>query len=282
MKKELFIILFICMSFLGCTKKNTNNTQVTVIEDTDNNLKIQNELETEEKNIPDIDIESREYYRINSPEGLRVRESPSLNSNIIDKYPDNYVVFVRNINNDLVEIDGIKSYWVEISHNTDPTGWVFGGYLKPSESFPSDALGVNDYRYTDYKYSYGEFTPSVIDSNWESFYIFSKDYVGEPQQFDLDAYDMYTNITYDTYKIFTGLYKDKQGNEGYFIVKTDLEEKTVLDKLVQDSNDSHYIVFLKPWSSDSEYLSVGRRFESECMYYISKNKLSEKIQFTDY
>ena len=109
----------------------------------------------------------------------------------------------------MVEIDGIKSYWVQISHNNDPRGWVFGGYLKPTEDFPPDSLGVNEYRYTDYKSAYGEFTPSIIDSNWESFYVFSKDYIGEPQQFDLDAYDMYTSITYDDYKIFTGLFKVK-------------------------------------------------------------------------
>ena len=267
MEKKVLIILFICMSFWGCSKKTSNNTEL---------------AEIEKEEIPDVDITCREYYRINSPEGLRVRESASLNSNVINKYPDNFIVLVCSVDENIVEIDGIKSYWVEVSHNTNPLGWVFGGYLKPIEKFPTGSLDVNDYHYTDYKSSYGEFTPSVIDDNWESFYVFFKDYVGEPQQFYLDAYDMYTNITYDNYKIFTGLYKDKQGNEGYFIVKTDLEEKNVLDKLIQKSNNSHYIVFLKPWAPDSEYISVGRRFESEAGYYISKNKLSEELHWKDY
>lgn len=270
------------MFVFGCTKKNTNNAVISIAEPLDNNLTVQDELESEEKQKTDIDIKSREYYRINSPEGLRVRESPSLDSSIINKYPDNYIVFVRTVDFNVVEIDGIKSHWVEISHNTDPAGWVFGGYLKPTEDFPPDSLGVNEYRYTDYKSAYGDFTPSIIDSNWESFYVFSKDYIGEPQQFDLDAYDMYTSITYDDYKIFTGLFKDKQGEEGYFIVKTDLSERTVLDKFVQFPEKSHLIVFLKPWSSDSEYISVGRVFYSECAYYISKNNLSKKLTFTDY
>ena len=67
-----------------------------------------------------------------------------------------------------------------------------------------------------------------------------------------------------------------------FIVKTDLSERTVLDKFVQFPEKSHLIVFLKPWSSDSEYISVGRRFKSEAGYYISKNNLSEKLYWTDY
>lgn len=198
MKSKILIILLICLFVFGCTKKDPKNS--------DDAITVQNEPETEEKQVPDVDIEEH----------------------------------------------------------------------------PEDSLGVNEYRYTDYKSAYGELTPSVIDANWESFYVFSKDYVGEPQQFELDAYDMYTSITYDDYKIFTGLYKDKQGDEGYFIVKTDLSEKTVLEKLVQSSENSHLIVFIKPWSSNSEYISVGRWFDSEMFYYISRNNLSEKIEFSDF
>jgi hypothetical protein len=274
MKSKILIILLICLFVFGCTKKDSKNS--------DDAITVQNEQETEEKLVPEVDIEEYCYYRINSPEGISIRESASLNSNIINKYPDNFIVIASEVDPYLVEIDGIKSYWVRIGHANDPSGWIFGGYLKPIEEHPADSLGVNEYRYTDYKSAYGEFTPSVIDANWESFYVFFKDYVGEPQQFELDAYDMYTSITYDDYKIFTGLYKDKQGDEGYFIVKTDLSEKTVLDKLVQSSDNSHLIVFLKPWSSDSEYISVGRWFESEAFYYISRNNISEKIEFSDF
>lgn len=287
--KKIIILALICMCFCGCAKKN--NDSAAVNETVGNVPAIQNEQPaevsevpeatevTEEVLLPDVDIELK-YYRINSPEGLRVRESPSLDSEIINKYPDNYPVGVSKIDKHIVEIDGIKSYWVEVHHNNDPYGWVFGGYLKPVEKFPEDSLGLNEYTYTEYKSSYGELTPPIIDENFESFYIFSKDYIGEPQQFELDAYDMYASITYSDYKIFTGLYKDKQGTEGYFIVKMDLSEKKVIEKLVQEST-SNKIVFLKPWNTGSEYLSVGRLFESEAGFYISINNVSEKLYWTD-
>ena len=173
------------MCFCGCAKKN--NDSAAVNETVENVPAIQNEQPAEvsevpeaqkapeEVLLPDVDIELK-YYRINSPEGLRVRESPSLDSEIINKYPDNYPVGVSKIDKHIVEIDGIKSYWVEVHHNNDPYGWVFGGYLKPVEKFPEDSLDLNEYTYTDYKSSYGELTPFIIDENFESFYMICFDH----------------------------------------------------------------------------------------------------------
>lgn len=122
-------------------------------------------------------------------EGLRVRESNSLTSYIINKYPDNFLVYVEEVDKNPVEIDKITSVWVKIHHNNDKSGWVFGGYLKPLEKFPENSLDVNEYRYREYKLSYNDLKPSLLNNDWECFYIFSKDYVGEPQQFLLDADD---------------------------------------------------------------------------------------------
>ena len=77
-----------------------------------------------------------------------------------------------------------------------------------------------------------------------------------------------------------GAYKDKNGTEGYFIVKTDLAEKKVLQKFVQETGD-HLIVFLKPWDSVSPYMSVGRWFESEATFYISRDNIEEKLYWSD-
>ena len=224
-------------------------------------------------------IAKNKYYRINNKDGVKVRELENPMSKVINTYPDNYVVYVSNIGTE-VEIDGIHNKWVKILHNNDPAGWIFGGYLKEIEPFPKNALDENEYRYTDYKTSYGTLTPTMLDENWESFYIFSKDYVGEPQQFVLDCYDMYTSLTYDDYKIFSGLYKDKQGKKGYFIVKMDLEEQLVLDMHVKDSDDNS-IVFFEAWGSDYEYLSVGRKFYSEYWYYISTNNMAARINWNE-
>ena len=237
------------------------------------------EVENNEQKV-NIEIEQYKDYRINSPEGLRLRESPSLDSKVLGVYPDNYIVYVFEIGEELVEIDGITNYWVKVKHNNDPFAWVFGGYLKEIEPFPEDALDENEYRYTDFKTSYGTLTPSVFDENWESFYIFAKDFVGEPQQFALDCYDMFTSLTYDDCKIFTGLYKDKLGETGYFIAKMDLDETKVLDIHIEESS-SQAIVFLKPWPPNSENLTVGRRFYTEAGYYVSINNLAETLYFDD-
>ena len=275
---KILFILFLCLSFFGCSKNQVekdvvSNNEVETMEEAETFV----EVENNEKKI-NIEIEQYEYYRINSPEGLRRREKPSLDSKVLGVYPDNYIVYVSEIGKELVEIDGISNYWVKIKHNNDPYTWVFGGYLKEIEPFPEDALGENEYRYTDFKTSYGDLTPSVFDENWESFYIFAKDFVGEPQQFVLDCYDMFTSLTYDDCKIFTGLYKDKLGETGYFIAKMDSAESKVLDIHIEESS-SQAIVFLKPWPPNSENLAVGRRFYTEAGYSVSINNLAETLYF---
>lgn len=277
---KILFIIFLCLSFFGCSKNQVekdvvSNNEVETMEEAETFVQVEN---NEQK--VNIEIEQYKDYRINSPEGLRLRESPSLDSKVLGVYPDNYIVYVSEIGEELVEIDGITNYWVKVKHNNDPFAWVFGGYLKEIEPFPEDALGENEYRYTDFKTSYGDLTPSVFDENWESFYIFAKDFVGEPQQFVLDCYDMFTSLTYDDCKIFTGLYKDKLGETGYFIAKMDLDETKVLDIHIEESS-SQSIVFLKPWSSNSENLTVGRRFYTEAGYYVSINNLAETLYFDD-
>ena len=91
---------------------------------------------------------------------------------------------------------------------------------------------------------------------------------------------MFTSLTYDDCKIFTGLYKDKLGETGYFIAKMDLDETKVLDIHIEESS-SQAIVFLKPWSPNSENLTVGRRFYTEAGYYVSINNLAETLYFDD-
>ena len=145
------------------------------------------------------------------------------------------------------------------------------------DNIQEKSIGLNDYRYTDYKTSYNELLPSMINENWESFYIFSKDSIAEVQQQALNQNDMYTCIVYDDYKIFTGLYKDKRGNEGYFVVKMDLLEKSVLD-MFSETTDNNLIVFLQPWKSSSDNIWVSRKwFTPDEEFYISTDNMSVKL-----
>ena len=150
---KILFILFLCLSFFGCSKNQVekdvvSNNEVETMEEAETFV----EVENNEQKV-NIEIEQYKDYRINSPEGLRRREKPSLDSKVLGVYPDNYIVFVSEIGEELVEIDGITNYWVKVKHNNDPFAWVFGGYLKEIEPFPEDTLGENEYRYTDFKTS---------------------------------------------------------------------------------------------------------------------------------
>jgi hypothetical protein len=65
---------------------------------------------------------------VNATLGLRVRNSPSLNSDRIGLL--NYLTEVRIIEEDsnIVNIDGIEGKWVLV-HTNNIEGWIFDGYL---------------------------------------------------------------------------------------------------------------------------------------------------------
>lgn len=72
---------------------------------------------------------------VNSPEGLRIRDSANLSAKKIGSLYDRMTVKVISIGKE-VEIDGIKSNWIKILLPIETIrmkkniyGWVFGGYL---------------------------------------------------------------------------------------------------------------------------------------------------------
>ena len=76
------------------------------------------------------------WMSVDSPEGLRVRKEPLLNSEKICTLPDNFNVIMTCLGKGAT-VDDIKSAWVEIllpqylwSGPKAEFGWVFGGYLK--------------------------------------------------------------------------------------------------------------------------------------------------------
>jgi hypothetical protein len=85
---------------------------------------------------------------VDSKEGLRIREEPSLNSNRIGAALHGERIRVYEKTNVPVTIDGIAGYW----YRTDGryidgiwyrNAWVFGGYL--SEQLPKDAPVILGY-----------------------------------------------------------------------------------------------------------------------------------------
>ena len=123
--KSLFI-LFLCLSFFGCSTTQVEktvipNNEVETIPEEEMISVVENNQQNINEQKVNIEIEQYKYYRINSPEGLRRREMPSLDSKVLGVYPDNYIVYVSEIGKELVEIDGISNYWVKIGHNNDPS-----------------------------------------------------------------------------------------------------------------------------------------------------------------
>ena len=91
-----------------------------------------------------LSAESKKYYKnekliktmyVNSPEGLKVRDNPSLSAKRLCGLVNAMPVKIVEIGSE-TEIDGIKDNWVKIlvpaylwKNETPEYGWVFGGYL---------------------------------------------------------------------------------------------------------------------------------------------------------
>lgn len=75
---------------------------------------------------------STDFYAVNSFEGLRVRNKPSLQAEKIGLLKYQETVRCIKIEKESVTIDGIKSNWYKVkSTETNLEGYVFGGYLTP-------------------------------------------------------------------------------------------------------------------------------------------------------
>ena len=76
-----------------------------------------------------------DFLYVDSPEGLRIRDTPSLSGNRIGVLFDRMKVKVISVGKE-TRIDGIQSNWVKIllpvetvKSGANVYGWVFGGYL---------------------------------------------------------------------------------------------------------------------------------------------------------
>ncbi|QQO07647.1 SH3 domain-containing protein [Breznakiella homolactica] len=84
--------------------------------------------------IYEITDEKTEERYINTEDGLRLREEPSLGAGVIGIIPyDDVVVLYDQYSNEKIRIDNIESRWVKVFWG-DTTGWVFDGYLSEQPS----------------------------------------------------------------------------------------------------------------------------------------------------
>jgi hypothetical protein len=150
MKNVVYSLIFLMVFLSNCTKKNDikfeNKNEIKIIEE-----------ETIEPGISD----SKEYMyrytvmRVNSPEGLNVRNAPNINAEKINLLPNLTDVLI--IDEDvMVKIDGIDGKWVQIL--LPIKGWVFSGYLaeKQHEDLPMEKILIGAWRIIDQDEDYNE------------------------------------------------------------------------------------------------------------------------------
>lgn len=146
MKRKIFSLLCICIFFVSCNSRNTSQKQTDVqkedtinvnssdneivISDSTDNMIIHEDNNKVETNVILEQKQITELYAVNSFEGLRVRNTPSLNAEKIGLLEYQETVNVLSIDNEDVIIDGIKSKWYKIK-SEKCEGYVFGGYLTP-------------------------------------------------------------------------------------------------------------------------------------------------------
>jgi hypothetical protein len=84
---------------------------------------------------------------VDSPDGLQVRNSPSINGEIIFLLQNKSRVEILRINNERVNINGILGNWVLIKTN-EIQGWVFSGYLVHDiDNITDNWINCKNYRY---------------------------------------------------------------------------------------------------------------------------------------
>jgi hypothetical protein len=105
---------------MGC---NPNKNPPIAIHKIEEATQTREQIETTARdNVIEVDM------YVNSPEGLRVRNSPNINGERIFLLKDKQKVKVIEINPSVVLIDGIYGYWAQVEAD-EIRGWVFTGYL---------------------------------------------------------------------------------------------------------------------------------------------------------
>jgi hypothetical protein len=135
----MLVLFNISFLLISCKEKSLQINETNLNED--NNNRKQTIIESKEINNI-IDLEHTEIMYINSPEGLRVRDKPSLDGEKLFLLEKNHEVIIlkKDINN--IIIDGIIGNWMYIrSNSNEAQGWVFGGYLSKEKN-----LSINNFK----------------------------------------------------------------------------------------------------------------------------------------
>ena len=154
--KQIYLFLIIITVFIGCNRNNNENPGLTDITSPNNN-QITYEYSQE-----------RYYYAVVNANGLRIREQPSLDSNIIGQLNQGMSVNILGRSLYIMFLDGNHSYWYKINYD-NIEGWVYGTYidLNDIQSAPLPILST-DLTYTHFTREFVEKAitePILVDGN---------------------------------------------------------------------------------------------------------------------
>ncbi|GHT71977.1 hypothetical protein FACS1894110_25950 [Spirochaetia bacterium] len=123
--KMSMALFFLILLLISC--KKVDNTHKGPFGNGNSDF-IENKINNNENTNKSIEVE---LMFVNSPEGLRVRSEPNINSEKISLLKNGQEVSILNKDMNNVEIDGINGNWYLIQ-TEEITGWVFSGYLSNS------------------------------------------------------------------------------------------------------------------------------------------------------
>jgi hypothetical protein len=220
--KKMIIFAYIVILITACNK--SNKQAIDEIPD-DNNVYVSVDEIIDDENIEiSAEMDIQKYFDktmyVNSPEGLRVRNLPSIDGErigLLDFLAEVKIITEDNIS---VTIDGIEGKWVKII--TPIEGWVFSGYL--DDEIEEIDFGDNVFQ-GKYRFHAFEIIPNVTFATSFDLSLFDK----------LDK-NIYINITW------------KEGNT--YLLETNF---WLLIESIEAFNENHPMEIKYPF--DNPYIS---------------------------
>jgi hypothetical protein len=183
---------------------------------------------------------------VNSPEGLRIRSNPNINSERIYLLPNKSPVEILERENEEINIDGIPGNWLLIKYNSIE-GWVFSGYLINN----INDNGENWYNCKSYKYVMPRPYPLSIEetnsSNTSAFEFIAK---------NLKNYFYPNVVTKDFYLSF---YYPLVGRIP--INRVGLFEETEIE--IQEDGSKHYIRYDSERKGYNNYTITIKQYKND-------------------
>ena len=132
---SLLFTLFIIIFLVSCKKKNSDKPAANETPKPEVIIQSEANVAEEQENEMAKFENNYQYVVVNSPEGIKVRDNPDLDSNRIAGLTDKTVVKLLQEGPEAT-IDDITANWLEIELPSTiakevnvKTGWVFGGYM---------------------------------------------------------------------------------------------------------------------------------------------------------